>query len=231
MTCPECRAELASDAKFCIECGAPVPAAAAGTPAPVANTSSTVPLAGQDGTRCPACNVRNPAIAMFCVNCGRALHEETAAPAQQPATPRRAEIADASRPPPLSIPPAPDLPAHRRPDRAAPLPAGPALPSRTLARTRGMNPATLGGLTGGLFLIGLAFLFATGTFFPGILVLLGLTGFLGSAAGGKARVGLIPLIFMCGLAFLFATNTIFPGILVLLGIIAIISPILASDRR
>jgi hypothetical protein len=219
MNCPECRADLAPDAKFCIECGASTPAAGSATT--TASTGSTVPLAAQNGPRCPACGVRNPPIAMFCVNCGRSLEGETAVPDRQPAPARGPTLADAPPPPPLSIPPAPDLPARPTLGGAAALPAGGSV------TTRRLNQPVMGGLMAGTALIGLAFLFATDTIFPGIFVLAGVLGLLASATAGKARHGLIPLVALWGLAFLFAIDAIFPGILVLGGIIAIIAPILS----
>jgi hypothetical protein len=219
MNCPECRAELAPDARFCIECGAPT--LAAGSVTSTASTGSTVPLAAQNGPRCPACGVRNPPIAMFCVNCGRSLGEEAAVPDHQPAPARGPALADALPPPPLSISPAPDLPARPAFDRAATLPAGGSVTARRL------NQPVMGGLIAGTALIGLAFLFAIDAIFPGIFVLGGVLGLMASATAGKARHGLIPLVALWGLAFLFAIDAIFPGILVLGGIIAIIAPILS----
>src|SRR5262249_9753635 len=57
MNCPSCNASVPEAAKFCSECGAPLPRA------------------------CPACGTGNPASAKFCSECGAQL-----APAPSPAT-------------------------------------------------------------------------------------------------------------------------------------------------
>src|SRR5215475_1584697 len=57
MKCPSCNASVPEAAKFCSECGAPLPRA------------------------CPACGHGNPASAKFCSECGAQL-----APAPSPAT-------------------------------------------------------------------------------------------------------------------------------------------------
>jgi hypothetical protein len=81
-------------------------------------------------------------------------------------------------------------------------------------------------VSGGVFLIGLAVLFMTGLFWPGILVLIGVCGFLSSIAEGKPREGLMPLVFMTGLAVLFMTDLFWPGILVLVGVTAMLGALL-----
>jgi hypothetical protein len=79
-------------------------------------------------------------------------------------------------------------------------------------------------VSGALWLIGLGILFLTGSFWPGILVLVGLTAYVQQSARGRSQESLRSLIFFVGLAVLFWTNLFWPGILILLGLIALISP-------
>lgn len=88
-----------------------------------------------------------------------------------------------------------------------------------------MHHRTAEGVQGGLFLIGLALLFFSGWFWPGILVLVGLTALFEDFKKGRPGEGLGGMVFMCGLALLFASDWFWPGILVLLGIMAILSPL------
>ena len=97
---------------------------------------------------------------------------------------------------------------------AEPGPASPAVPPAR--RWRELN--------GGLWLIGLGVLFLSGTFWPGILVLVGLSAYLEQRARGQQQYALRSLLFPLGLALLFWTHWFWPGILILLGVLAIISP-------
>jgi hypothetical protein len=86
-----------------------------------------------------------------------------------------------------------------------------------------------GGITGGIWLIGIAVLAVTGWWWPGVLVLIGLSALIsGLAAGdGWQRWGSIQgAIFMLGLAAIAALNWWWPGVLVLVGLIAILSAII-----
>lgn len=200
MNCPACNVELPDDARFCVECGTEVGAA---------TTGPTVKLTSRPGdVACPVCRAPNPEFAAFCVNCGRSL--EASAPVRPAATLERPA-------PPISLPDAPELPAPPR--RALHPPAPP-----YMCRGR-WHPASKqwGGVSGGLFLIGLAILFLTGSFWPGILVLVGTMALINEAAAGKVREGLSGFAFLAGLAFLFLTGSFWPGILILLGVIALIS--------
>lgn len=81
------------------------------------------------------------------------------------------------------------------------------------------------GLTarsGAIFLIGLGILFFTGSFWPWILALVGVTGALEEFAGGAVREGATVLVMLVGLAVLFATGLFWPGILILVGLVALI---------
>ena len=82
------------------------------------------------------------------------------------------------------------------------------------------------GVGGGLFLIGLAVLFFTGWWWPGILVLIGISSLVGSLAAGQPLwVGLQGSLWMFGIAALAATGWWWPGILVLVGLSAILGSI------
>jgi hypothetical protein len=88
-----------------------------------------------------------------------------------------------------------------------------------------------GGVSGGVFLIGLALLFAFNWWWPGILVLLGVTSLIGSLAAGKSFwAGLQGAIWFLGIAVLAAFNWWWPGILILVGISAILGSMLRPGR-
>ncbi|KPV51167.1 hypothetical protein SE17_22740, partial [Kouleothrix aurantiaca] len=79
--CERCGAEIPEGGRFCIECGAPAPAA----------TGPTERLPERAGNLiCATCGTRNPADAAFCVYCGQPLippRPTAAAPAPPPLLP------------------------------------------------------------------------------------------------------------------------------------------------
>jgi hypothetical protein len=79
-------------------------------------------------------------------------------------------------------------------------------------------------LNSGLWLIGLGLLFLTGTFWPGILVLVGISGFLEEQGRDQPQKAVRTLIFMSGLALLFWSGWFWPGILILVGVTTLLSP-------
>jgi hypothetical protein len=188
----------------CTKCDAEIPAGGSfcvecGAPAPQAATGATERLAErQGGPICSACGTRNPPGADFCVTCGRPLG---ARPFAKPS------------PPPAFASPAPIA--------AEVVPAAPhALPP---ASTRRFNRPMWGGVSGGLFLIGLAVLAITGWWWPGILVLLGITSLAGSLVAGQPLwMGLQGSFWMFGIAVLAITGWWWPGILILAGLSAIL---------
>src|SRR6266508_7030289 len=76
LRCERCGGESPADARFCIDCGAPL--------APP-STGGTTRLPGM---RCADCGTNNPEHARFCVVCGRGLGMDTA-PASRLTTPPR----------------------------------------------------------------------------------------------------------------------------------------------
>src|SRR5690242_6417249 len=171
--CDRCGGDNPTDARFCIDCGAPI------------QTATTGPTTRLSGIICPSCKSNNPEHARFCVVCGRAFG--AAAPPQ----PRPAA-------PPMGVP-APTRPAARPsyPRMATPLtllpsrPWPPAQPPVTTQRRQG-----LGHDPGGVvFLIGLVALLASHTIWPGILLLLGLTNLVHQAARGRPDQGVHGLLW------------------------------------
>lgn len=158
--------------------------------------------------RCKSCDSPLPEGAAFCVECGAPARAATgrtvALEAERPAEP---------------APPA-DLPAPPRP----PAPAG---RRRRSLFDGSWRPMTRGfsAKSSGVFMIGLGLLFFTGTLWPGILALFGLTGAMDELDHGNVRGAAAVLLFMGGLAVLFATGLFWPGILVLIGLVALLDKV------
>jgi len=189
--CERCGGDSPTDARFCIDCGAPVGAATTG------------PTTRLTGIICPACSTNNPEHARFCVVCGRAFGAAAPAQPQPSAPPAVAPTRPAARPsyPRMATPPT------LMPSRPWP----PAQPPTIRPRRQG-----LGNDPGGVvFLIGLVALLASHTIWPGILLLLGLTNMVHQAARGRPDHGVRGLLWLGGLTLLFATGTLWPGILII----------------
>jgi hypothetical protein len=175
-----------------------------GRPAPQPATGATERLPEHEGgPRCGFCGTLNPPGAIFCVACGQGL---TARPFAEP---------------PVS--PLPSAPAP------APLSGRPPTPTRS-AQGGGFDMARWGGVSGGLFLIGIAVLAVTGWWWPGILVLIGLTslvtGLAGGRSSGRSWAGIQGALWLFGLALIAQLNWWWPGILVLVGLGAIVGAVL-----
>jgi hypothetical protein len=160
---------------------------------------------------CPACERSNPADAQFCVYCSARL----AAAAPTAATTVAPQPAPATGP-------TMRLPMTAAPSYTTPAPVPASVPPMSTPAVR-RSMAYLNQSSAALFLIGLGVLFLTGNIWPGILVLLGLIGFINEAGRGRQQRGLSGLIFMVGLAFLFWSGLLFPGILILLGIMVLLN--------
>lgn len=190
MHCQSCGAELPDDARFCIECGADVVAAATGP-------TRQLPRLSAEAVACRSCGAPNPDFAVFCVRCGQPMAQP--APVPQLATPQ--SLASPTRPR-----------ARRR------------------ARRRG---GAWEGASGALFLIGLAALFLLKLpFWPGILIVIGLTAFISEAGRGRYYNGLSSVIWLFGLAFLFMVPRLWwPGMLVIVGLNILLDVLRRALRR
>ena len=147
----------------CEACAAELPADGkfcieCGAPVSQAATGATERLPDYaGGQQCAACGTRNPPGAAFCVTCGRGLGVRPVADA--PANP-------------LPIPPA-DAPLTSVP--SASVESAPATRSR-----RGGFSVEWGGIQGAIWTFGIAVLAVTGWWWPGIMVLVGLSAILGA---------------------------------------------------
>ena len=86
-----------------------------------------------------------------------------------------------------------------------------------------MNSKRSEKITGGIFLIGIAVLALTRFWWPGIMVVLGVTAIASGALQGRQWQALSGGLWLIGIAALAYTGFWWPGILVLLGITAIVS--------
>lgn len=145
--------------------------------------------------RCTACDKEIPDDAAFCVECG-------------------AKVATTGRTITLDQP----YSETRMPDDIVPAAPPPAAQRQFRPYTR-----VDGAKTGAIFLIGMAILFFTGTFWPGILALVGITGAINEFSKGRPRNAIQSLVMLVGMAILFATGLFWPGILVLVGIVTLLS--------
>jgi predicted nucleic acid-binding Zn ribbon protein len=187
---------------------------------------------------CSRCDAEIPQDARFCPECGQ--------PAGQAATGATQRIATATSGPTCGVCGTPNPPGARfcvlcgqslagpapaggtalapvglpQPDALEPLPEPPREPNQLL----------MAG-SGGLFLIGLGVLAVFNWWWPGILVLVGLTALVGSAGAGQPRAGLFGALWMLGLAALALTGWWWPGILFLVGIAALLSPLIKPGHQ
>jgi ribosomal protein L40E len=147
----------------CEKCGAEIPADGkfcieCGTPVSQAATGATERLPDYaGGPQCATCGTRNPPGAAFCVTCGHSLEARPLADAP------------ASALPPM---PAPNTLASVPPTSVESIPAP--------RPRRGGISVEWGGIMGGIWLIGIAVLAVTGWWWPGIMVLVGLSAIFGA---------------------------------------------------
>ncbi|NTV65211.1 MAG: zinc ribbon domain-containing protein [Oscillochloris sp.] len=197
----------------CPSCDADLPADArfcieCGVTLASASTGPTVHLQpDKDGTsvRCAACGSANPSHAIFCVHCGRRMGD----PAAQAPPPRAVITGDV-------LPGTPVLPAF-----------GPRRRARS-GRSRDWEIASIA-----VFMIGLGLLFLfSRLFWPGILLVIGISNFVRFAGRGQIGVGLRSVLWLFGLAFLFMLPKLFfPGIFVLIALSAILEALLRGARN
>ncbi|MBN1314874.1 MAG: hypothetical protein JXA42_05385 [Anaerolineales bacterium] len=90
-----------------------------------------------------------------------------------------------------------------------------------------MNKQNADTISGGIFLIGLGILFFFNWFWPGILVVAGVVGFVNQWMKGQLINGLTTLIVFCGLALVlsagFQWRIVLPVGLIALGILGIVN--------
>ncbi len=86
-----------------------------------------------------------------------------------------------------------------------------------------MNSKRSGQITGGIFLIGIAVLALTRFWWPGIMVVLGVTAIASGWLQGRRCQALSGGLWLIGIAALAYTGFWWPGILVVMGITAIVS--------
>jgi hypothetical protein len=150
--------------------------------------------------RCPHCDRSLPADAVFCIYCGTSLR---AAPAtdvsEAPATGPTVRLDPAAAPSLSSPPPA--------------APKASARPPRKARRHKGRNR---GDASGWIFLLGFILLLSTNSFWPGILVLIGVVNYVKHSGRGRTQRALKDLFFWGGMAFLFWAHVFWPGIILLL---------------
>ncbi len=158
---------------------------------------------------CPNCHRTNPEDDHFCIYCAAPLVAEE--PSRPPPATGPTQVLD---PPPASAAPAPAAP---------PPPASPPRPPRWFVQREKE-------FSGAVWLIGLGLLFLTNLFWPGILVLVGLSAAVHEAAQGQAGKAVRSVIFFTGMALLFWVNLFWPGILILAGVTALLSPELQLRR-
>ena len=154
---------------------------------------------------CPTCTRPNPEDARLCIYCATPLEAQEQPP-----------VAEASTCPTVLL----DTPATT--PATAPAPPTTATQPRPIAA---LFPAQrTKEITGAIWLIGLGVLFLTHTFWPGILVLAGLTAYLQEPARGRQQEAVRERITLTGVALLFWTGPFRPGILILLGVAALLRP-------
>lgn len=185
--CERCGGESPADARFCIDCGASL------------EKGTTGPTVKLTGPVCPTCRTVNPSGASFCVVCGRSLG--THAPAQPYVRPQQPTS-------PYSAP----RQIHPRVD-AAPrpihIPQPPtSLPQRSRPQQTGINALTV-------LILGTFLLIATHHFWPGFMLVLGISILVSKINAGHPEYAFQSLVWLGGLALLFATGTFWPGILIL----------------
>ncbi len=150
--------------------------------------------------RCPHCDRSLPADAVFCIYCGTSLHAAHATDVSQaPATGPTVRLDPAA---------APALPSQ---PTAAPQ-ASPR-PSRKARKRQGRSK---GDASGWIFLLGFILLLSTNSFWPGILLLIGVVNYVKHSARGRAHKAVKHLFFWIGLAFLFWAKLFWLGIIPLL---------------
>lgn len=157
---------------------------------------------------CPNCERENPGDAQFCIYCAARLTPvvptSTTAPVTGPTT----------RLDPASVPvyAMPGAPATAVPQGRA------ARPPRAKSRRHRHKDATKG-----VWLIGIGVLLLTGTFFPGILVLIGITQYLKESGRSRYAKANQSLVFFLGLAAIFWWGLSWPLLILWFGLLMVLN--------
>lgn len=154
---------------------------------------------------CPNCARTNPEDAKFCIYCAASFQSLAVTAETTPAIGPTTRL-DAAVVPSYTLPGAASIPA-------------PQMNAQPMAPTRRFNKESIGAV----WLIGLGILFLTHNFFPGILVLIGITAYLNAHAHGRHTSGLQPLMFFVGLAVIFSVGFSIPLLLLWLGLTVLIN--------
>jgi hypothetical protein len=93
------------------------------------------------------------------------------------------------------------------------------------------NPLAWGGISAGLFLIGLAVLAITDWWWPGILVLVGTISLVGAILNNRLWMGLQGVLWMFGIAVIATFDWWWPGMLILAGLSVIAGAVLGPRRH
>jgi Double zinc ribbon len=159
--------------------------------------------------QCPNCAEVLPPSAMFCINCGQQV--------QRPATGVTVTLAaaDNARCPhcDTALPTAlvPTQPAQRAP--TAPVITAP--PQPTL-RDRWEIDADK--LSGAVFMLGLVILFFTGAWWPGIMIVIGISSLLATLPKARYSEAAQTAVWTIGITVLAITGAWWPGILLLIAL-------------
>ncbi len=153
--------------------------------------------------KCPTCHRVNPGDAQFCIYCAARIAPVVPATTATPATGPTTRLDPATVP----VYTMPTAPAAAQP-RAA----------RTRSRRRQHHDATWG-----VWLIGIGILLLTGSFFPGILVLIGLTKYLKASGRGRYAQANQRLVFWAGLAAIFWLGLSWPLLLLWGGLLMLLN--------
>ena len=155
--------------------------------------------------KCPRCKRTVPEDAQYCIYCAAQV---------APATAPRVQAAPATGPTTRLDPEV--VPGYSM-SATAPAPA----PQLTMPHRRHGHRQR--DSVGAVWLIGLGLLFLTGSFFPGILLLIGFTSYLSHSARGRERKGIQSLVFFGGLTALFWFGFSFPLLLLWIGAMILIN--------
>ena len=92
---------------------------------------------------------------------------------------------------------------------------------------------TYSGISGGLFLIGLGIIFLLDavSFWPWILVVIGVSSLPGALAADRGWYGWQSFFWLTGLAILFYTGLFWPGILILVGVSTLVGSLTRNTEN